>query len=723
MGKYHFRGLFTTSILFVFLTNGTAWSTLISDTESSEEAVSKNAVKTLSEENFSELVHSLQEQAKQQQQSDDLSAVVGKDHTKVTLAHITKAITRRKGPEIRIGETDAGGIRGIMPLLLWQQIEQNTGKKIHQLFDWLTGSSTGAIIAIALAARKTVLNVNNEGKTISSYDNVISLEELKKLYTEKGNEIFSGWTYRNPRGIFGPIYKPDGKMRLLTEILGDLTLLDVFCDLAVPFFDWKSKKNVWYTSVAVREGLLPNIYLRDLAQATSSPLLYFSAHAFSSIDGSVSYVGMDPGTYLPNTAAQVQKIASASDPSENNFLVVSMGTGSYIPDIKISDVMNTKLHTAAMLLLTMDMLGSSTAAHAALVYQFNRGGQHNYWRFDPFMGAIPAHLDDTAAQYIDSLTHLTHAYTQARQTDLGTLSKRLVTGLIEEGNFNLKFEMLQRAQETVIQNLDPNGNKLDGEKGYANDYIALQMAANRVEDANAYPLDRAALGMDGVLPSDVILEMREKEALIQVDAASQERTRPSTPVADQFTHRKSSGSSTHGKINITETPAVQRRHIALASPISSRRSVQPGAESFNAQTPANSPLAQRRNIFVSPASQRRKLFEATPTLPRYGVRSSAESRRRSNQQSTNERKPKFQDLMFPASPLKQNSANPQHPSLTPDDLALLAQLDLRAEASFHSSKLQSSAARTQLGTARDTAEDEFTELIRDVGLSRPTDKK
>ena len=49
---------------------------------------------------------------------------------------------------------DAGGMKGLVQLAILKQIEMKSGKKIRDLFDWIVGSSTGGIIALALVYGK-----------------------------------------------------------------------------------------------------------------------------------------------------------------------------------------------------------------------------------------------------------------------------------------------------------------------------------------------------------------------------------------------------------------------------------------------------------------------------------------------------------------------------------------------------------------------------------------
>ena len=50
----------------------------------------------------------------------------------------------------RILSLDGGGMRGLVEIEILCQIEEATGRKITELFDWIVGTSAGGILVLAM---------------------------------------------------------------------------------------------------------------------------------------------------------------------------------------------------------------------------------------------------------------------------------------------------------------------------------------------------------------------------------------------------------------------------------------------------------------------------------------------------------------------------------------------------------------------------------------------
>jgi hypothetical protein len=98
---------------------------------------------------------------------------------------------------------DGGGIRGIIPAVALVKLESTTGRLTRDIFSFVAGTSTGALIAAAIAAG-------------------IPATRILNIYLNRGREVFSGSPLLNtPQRIaFGSMYSTKKLHDLIAEEIG-----------------------------------------------------------------------------------------------------------------------------------------------------------------------------------------------------------------------------------------------------------------------------------------------------------------------------------------------------------------------------------------------------------------------------------------------------------------------------------------------------------------------
>lgn len=186
-----------------------------------------------------------------------------------------------------------GGVRGLIPLQVLAELERLTGKKTGELFDFMAGTSTGAINCAIMA----LPDASGSGRQFSAAD-------ILRDYVSNVRQMFSApWYHKflTVFGLFGPRYLPDGKVKVLRNYFGDLTLADLATNLLVPVY------NLVENSLRVIRNWQPNghqhhtnYFLLDLIHGASNPPFLFSPQAF--LIANEKKVFIDPGVVINNPA-------------------------------------------------------------------------------------------------------------------------------------------------------------------------------------------------------------------------------------------------------------------------------------------------------------------------------------------------------------------------------------------------------------------------------------
>lgn len=217
---------------------------------------------------------------------------------------------------------DGGGIRGIVPARVLQEIEQHFNRPIAELFDLVAGTSTGGIIALGLTKPLP-------GTTTPEFE----ARDLCALYQDHGGEIFPRSLWRKAKtaaGLAGVKYSAKPLEELLDARFGDAMLSEALVDVCIPSYDLSRPAAYFFKRSYARHEDEPwDVKMAVAARATSAAPTYFDP---ARVAGDHALV--DGGVFANNPAVAgyadaLDIVAEQRDvfAEDVEIQVVSIGTG------------------------------------------------------------------------------------------------------------------------------------------------------------------------------------------------------------------------------------------------------------------------------------------------------------------------------------------------------------------------------------------------------------
>lgn len=223
---------------------------------------------------------------------------------------------------------DGGGIRGVVPALWLREIErslsQEGGKTIANYVNLVCGTSTGAIVAAAIAKN-------------------ISMTELVATFRKNGADIFARniWPHFSIYGkmMFRPKYNSRNLYEILTKLLGNTKLSQSSVNICMTAYDIHLRRIVLMRSY---DKYTCDITLRDACMASASAPTYFQPFAlkegFEETSETTSHL-VDGGLFANNPSALgiAEAIAINEEDSifdlKSDLHLLSLGTGNIVKSL------------------------------------------------------------------------------------------------------------------------------------------------------------------------------------------------------------------------------------------------------------------------------------------------------------------------------------------------------------------------------------------------------
>lgn len=198
---------------------------------------------------------------------------------------------------------DGGGIRGVYAAHVLERLQATFSLSFHEHFEIIAGTSTGSIIAAALALD-------------------IPIGTVKQLYKEKGSEIFS-YDCWSAKGLLYPMYPSAPLRNALTEVFGERTMKDAKTRLIIPTTDIANGSVHVVKSAYDRDfSRDPNRPIVDVILASCSAPAYFAPAQVG------EYLLADGGLWANNPSLVVLTEAMTRLKLERpEIRLLSIGTG------------------------------------------------------------------------------------------------------------------------------------------------------------------------------------------------------------------------------------------------------------------------------------------------------------------------------------------------------------------------------------------------------------
>lgn len=319
----------------------------------------------------------------------------------------------------KILSIDGGGIRGVIPAMVLEHLEQKVGVPIYQMFDLIAGTSTGGILALGLTKPRAA---HDQRPTYSASDMI-------RLYSQQGPQIFDNSFWHRVQSAWGmgeEKYVSKGIESVLKKTFGRTRLKAALTPVLIPAYEIEQRKAFFFKSLRAGKEGYDNFPMWQVARSTSAAPTYFEPAKLKSSGDSTNrrgYVALiDGGMFANNPAMCAYVEAKTLFPDEEEFLIVSLGTGEYTRSIPYNDAINWGIVAWAPHLLGVTFDGVSDTVSYQLQQIIPQG---RYYRFQVRLPKQLDAMDKTKTSHIKKLQQLANQMLKKNKKELVQLVEKL----------------------------------------------------------------------------------------------------------------------------------------------------------------------------------------------------------------------------------------------------------------------------------------------------------
>ncbi len=288
----------------------------------------------------------------------------------------------------RILTIDGGGVRGIIPAMVLGRLEKELGRPISEVFDLIAGTSTGAMLALGLCKD------DGAGKPQFSARNLI------EIYHQRGPDIFrhSAWeASHNLDSHTDEPYSTVGLNQVLEDYFAEEPLGRALTNVMVTSYELEERRPYMFKSWRPEWASIP---MRACALATTAAPTYFEP-ALVRAEGKERAL-VDGGVFVnnPGMSAYAEARRLWSDSHEDDFVLVSLGTGEMVRAIRYEEAKEWGRLSWLQPVMSMMYDGQSDAADYQLKHLL---GADRFFRFQIPLDSASDDMDETSTANIEAL--------------------------------------------------------------------------------------------------------------------------------------------------------------------------------------------------------------------------------------------------------------------------------------------------------------------------------
>jgi patatin-like phospholipase/acyl hydrolase len=321
---------------------------------------------------------------------------------------------------IRVLSIDGGGIRGIIPARILNELEQRTGKVISALFDLMAGTSTGGILVLGLTKPAGATNRPAH-----------SAAEMMEFYTEFGPIIFSktfGHWLTSLDGLVRSRY-PDGRIaKVLANFFGDARLKDATTSVFIPSYELERHTPFFFRSTMAQKLADYDFPMHVVARSTSAAPTYFPPERIPIPGTSDYYALIDGGVFANNPAACAYAETRVNYSNSADITLVSLGAGKSNPPVSVTKAEDWGVAQWARPILDIVLDGVSSTVEYQLrsLLPARPDGTDRYFRLQTPLNERNSSLDNATRENLKALRAQAGRLVEERSGEIDRICEALL---------------------------------------------------------------------------------------------------------------------------------------------------------------------------------------------------------------------------------------------------------------------------------------------------------